>query len=260
MVHREGREGRDQPAKDVRVHFHLATSVNPSTAERFPERVAADRAEFARLLDGFAGLARPPLVVLASSGPYVYDPTGPQPFAETAPLGPRTEYGRAKLALEQELRDRADVVPGLALRLASVYGPTQPAGSGQGVIAHWLAAATRGRPPRLSADLAQSQDFVHVDDVVDALVRIGRLAQEALPAVLNIGSGAPTSLDDLLRMLTGLAGGAIAVERVAGRGFERRDAVLDIRLAAEYLGWAPKVALATGLAQVWRASISGGST
>lgn len=252
------RYGRTDPpvpvANGIRVYFHLATSIDPSSAERSPDRIAADRTGFARLLDGFARLAAPPLVVLTSSGPYVYDRNAPQPFDETAPLGPRTAYGRAKLALEKELRDRAPVVPGLVLRLASVYGPTQRAGTGQGVIAHWLAAARAGRPLRLSADLAQRQDLVHLDDVVDALVRItARAGEPGLPDVLNIGSGRATTLDELLRALTPLAGGSVAVERTAGRGFDRRDAVLDIGRATRYLGWSPRVSLAAGLAQVWQA-------
>jgi UDP-glucose 4-epimerase len=250
------RFGRADPpvvADGTRVYFHLATSIDPSSAERHPDRVAADRAAFVRLLDDCARLAAPPLVVLASSGPYVYDREAQQPFGETAPLCPRTAYGRAKLALEQELRDRECALPGLVVRLASVYGPTQRAGTGQGVIAHWLAAARAGRPLRLSADLAQRQDLVHVDDVVDALVRIAaRAAGQGLPDVMNIGSGRATTLGELLRTLTPVIGGCVAVERVGGRGFERRDAVLDIGRAARCLGWAPRVPLAAGLAQVWQ--------
>jgi UDP-glucose 4-epimerase len=235
-----------------RVVLHFATSVTPRSAERHPERVSADRDRFIRLLDRLAELDRPPLVGLASSGGYVYDPQARLPFQEGSPLRPQTAYGKAKRQLERELADRRDAVPGIALRLASVYGPGQPTGTGHGVIAHWLEAAARGEPLRLFGEPSTLRDFVYIDDVVEAMCRVVALACAPLPAAVNIGSGEATSLDRLLRILVCLVTGNAAVERTGNRGFDRYDAQLDIRCARSALGWAPRTALETGLVRVWR--------
>jgi UDP-glucose 4-epimerase len=237
-----------------KVVFYLATSIHPSTAERHPEWVAADRAAFVRMLDQLAGLDGPPLVVLASSGGYVYGPQARLPFAEDAPVHTDTAYGQAKLQLERDLADRRGVVPGIALRLSNVYGPGQHTSTGHGVIAHWAQAALAGQPLRIIGDPATLLDFVHVDDVAAAMCRIGALAADdaGLPAVLNIGSGEPTSLDRLLQVFARLLARELPVERTASRSFERNDTVLDIRSAAEILGWTPQTSLEDGLAGVLR--------
>jgi UDP-glucose 4-epimerase len=238
------------------VLFHLATSVGPASAELHPAQVSADRDLFARLLDRLAELDRPPLVVLASSGIYVYDPGAGLPFREDSPLAPRTAYGKAKLQLEGELTDRRDAVPGIVLRLANVYGPGQPARPGQGVIAHWLRAAREGSPLRLFGEPATLRDYVYVDDVAAAMCRVAALASAglasaALPPALNIGSGQATSLDQLLLSLR-LVVGDVCVERVADREFDRYDALLDIGLAASTLRWMPRTTLEAGLARTWQ--------
>jgi len=250
-----GPDGRPAPGlRAARVVYHLATSIHPSTAQRHPEWVAADRAAFGLLLDRLAWLADPPLVVLASSGGYVYDPKAPQPFAEDAPLHADTAYGRAKLELEGDLAARRDVLPGIALRLSNVYGPGQHTSSGHGVIAHWARAARAGRPLRVIGDPATVLDFVHVTDVAGALCRLGSaaVAGRDLPAVLNIGSGEPTSLAGLLHLFSRVAGRDLPAEQAAGRGFDRQDTVLDVRAAARALGWRPRISLAAGLRGVWR--------
>jgi UDP-glucose 4-epimerase len=234
------------------VLFHLASGISPASAERHPARLAADHDLFARLLDRLAGLDRPPLVVLASSGIYVYDPEAGLPFREGSPLAPRTAYGKAKFQLERELRDRRDSVPGVALRLAAVYGPGQPAEPGRGVIAHWLRAALAGSPVRLFGQPSTLRDFVYAGDVVAAMRRVATLASAPLPEALNIGSGEATSLDQLLCALRRVVGD-LSVDRVEDRGFDRYDAQLDVRLAASTLGWTPQTTLEAGLASTWRA-------
>ncbi|MEO6089945.1 MAG: NAD-dependent epimerase/dehydratase family protein [Umezawaea sp.] len=264
-----GRLTREQPAVlDSGLHpalsgadvvFYLATTINPALADQYPERVRADQDMFVRLLDGLAGLADPPLVVYPSSGGAIYDPSAPLPFVERGtPAVPVTAYGRAKLVMEKELRRRQDAVPSVILRLSNVYGPGQLPIRGQGVVAHWMHAMLTGQQIRLFGDPGAIRDYVYVDDVVEAMldVRGMWLAGESLPPVMNIGSGEQTSLQDLVQAVQTAMAEAMRVETAPGRKFDRRDAVLDVGLAADTLGWRPRTKLADGLAASW-AWISG---
>ncbi|HEX5404371.1 MAG TPA: NAD-dependent epimerase/dehydratase family protein [Pseudonocardiaceae bacterium] len=235
------------------VLFYLATSVSPGTAEQRPDLVASDQELFATLVDRLAEEVRPPFVVLAGTGGYVYDPASPLPFGEESPVAPRTAYGRAKIDLERALADRAAKVPGISLRLSTVYGPGQRLRTGQGVIAHWFTAAASGRPLRLFGDPATLRDYVYIDDVVAALARVGEVGRSGaeLPEVINIGSGRPTQLGELLDLVVATVPGPVEVERLPGRGFDHYDAVLDIQLAAEVVGWRPETSLPAGLAKTW---------
>lgn len=229
--------------------FFVAGSVTPASAERHPDRVAAHLASFRELLDRLAGTGTRPRVVLAGSGGTVYDEAVPPPYAETAPVGPASAYGRAKLAMERDLLARADTIDGVVLRLANVYGPGQRVGTGQGVVAYWLDAIANGRPLIVYGDA--TRDYVYVDDVVDAMVRAHRAGP--LPAVLNIGSGVPVSLTGLLRTVEESVGRAIDARFEHRRWFDRQDVWLDVGLARSVLGWHAGTGLDTGIARAWHA-------
>ncbi|MFK3978761.1 NAD-dependent epimerase/dehydratase family protein [Micromonospora sp. NPDC050397] len=238
----------------VEVIFYLAASVHAASAERYPARVDADRDQFTRVLDALTTLQRPPLVVFASTGVYLYDQRSPVPFREDSPTDPRTAYGRAKLRLERELAARRAAVPSLILRLATVYGAGQRAGPGHGVVAHWLAAAAAGAPLRLFGDPDAVRDYVYVTDVTEALWRITSYGRNGTswPEVINIGSGRPTSLSRLLGHVVSTVRREVTVEAVPGRGVDQFEAVLDVDLAASVLGWRPSTDLRDGISRMWQ--------
>jgi UDP-glucose 4-epimerase len=227
--------------------FWLASGITPALAETAPERVRADRDALLALATAVRRLPAPPRVVLLSSGGTVYDPAAPPPYAEGAPTRPRTAYGRAKLALEQVV---AGLPGAVALRVANVYGPGQPAASGQGVVGHWLRAAAAGRPLVAYGDLGATRDYVHVDDVAEAMLAAHRAV--APPPVVNVGSGVPTSLGTLLGLVRDVVGDpGLRCLELPARGFDREHSWLDVRLADAGLGWRPRTALPVGLADAW---------
>jgi UDP-glucose 4-epimerase len=240
-------------ATSHRTVFWLAGSTNPAVAEQRPDLVAADDAALTSLLEATHGAERMPRVVVVSSGGTVYDPTHIPPYAEDSPLGPVTAYGRAKLRLEHTLErsglpDDCRVI----VRVSNAYGPGQRVGAGQGVIAHWLDAAVHGRPLVLFGDPATARDYVYVGDVVDALVRIHRSA--APPAVVNVGSGEPTSLatlHDVISQVVGRRADHFVTE--SARAFDLSRTWLDIRRAEQTLGWRPATSLRAGITSTWRA-------
>lgn len=235
------------------VVYYLASTINPAIAHHSPENARSDLALFARFLDALCALERPPLVVLPGSGGSVYHPAAPLPYSEDSPTAPVTEYGKAKLRLERELACRAARVPGIVLRLSNVYGPGQLARYGQGVVPYWLEAVAAGQPLRLYGDPGAVRDYIFIEDAVDAMRRVAvrRLRGHVLPEVLNIGSGHPTSLEELLTVVKSTVPGDPAVEREAGRPFDRHDVVLDVRRAASVLNWTCRVPLAGGIARTY---------
>jgi nucleoside-diphosphate-sugar epimerase len=252
------RRGAAASLRAARVVFHMATSINPAIARDRPERVAADHAQFTRLLDLLAELDSPPVVVFMSSGGAIYSPASPPPYAEDAPTGPSSAYGMAKLVMEAELERRWPALPGMTLRLANAYGPGQRTGTGQGVIAHWLEAMARDEPATIFGDPDAKRDYVYSGDVCRALLSVYRLACEdhdfgrTGPRAVNIGSGTPTSLRELHGLVEQATGRRLAVTFTAGRSFDRRDVWLDARKAAMVLCWRPKVALLEGISRAWR--------
>jgi UDP-glucose 4-epimerase len=232
---------------------HLASTVNPRIAERYPDQAAADLATLREVLASLAGRgARGVRFVLPSSGGTVYDPSTPPPYDESSPTAPLSAYGRTKLRMEEILHEaaREGTVRPVILRLSNVYGEGQPLGTGQGVIIHWLHAAATGQEAVLFGDPSATRDYVHLDDAAVAFCRA--LEAEDPPSVVNIGSGRATSLGDLADLVEEIVGTEFRVRREADRGFDVAHSYLVVRRAAEQLGWRPKVELRQGLALTWK--------
>lgn len=228
----------------------LASSINPLVAESHPELIDADFADLASVVLRVAELPTPPRFILLSSGGTVYGPASTPPHAETALTQPATAYGAAKLRMEQEVLSVLQDV--CVLRVANAYGPGQPVAHGQGVIAHWMKAARRREPIRVYGDVRTVRDYVFAADVADAIERAS--VASTVPPVLNIGSGQPTSLADLLHLVLRVVNQeSVLVDYAHARSFDVPANYLDISLAAQALEWMPRTSLEDGLTQTWDA-------
>ncbi|HEY9475108.1 MAG TPA: NAD-dependent epimerase/dehydratase family protein [Mycobacteriales bacterium] len=226
----------------------LATVITPHLAATQPERVTNEVATFQAFLSEVEKLPEPPRVVLASSGGTIYDPSTPPPYREQSPTRPHSEYGRAKLRLEDMLR--ASTVPGIILRVANAYGPGQPVAAGQAVLAHWMHAICQGRPITVFGSLDTARDYVYIDDIAQAFVAAAT-HPGPLPEVVNVASGEPTRLGTLLDILTELACEDIEVRHEPARSFDVARTWLAVELARDAFGWQPTTGLPDGIATAW---------
>jgi UDP-glucose 4-epimerase len=235
----------------ARAIVYLINRINPRVAAEEPAKVAADMETMRAFLDALRSSGATPRVVLPSSGGTVYDTSREPPYGEDSPTAPASEYGKAKLAMERlmtgEAPPGADVV---IARISNVYGPGQPAGTGQGVVAHWLDAALRGDEVVMLGAESVTRDFVYIDDVASAFVRL--VEAEHPPAVVNVGAGAATSLGELARTISGVVGTErFRVRHEAARSFDVAHNWLDVDRARTELGWKPHVSLREGIARTW---------
>lgn len=228
---------------------YLASRINPAIAERDPAAAETHVATVRSLLAALEGSGT--RVVYPSSGGTVYDTDREPPYAETSPLKPIGRFGATKVEVER-LLSRASGVRCVAMRISNAYGPGQRTGTGLGVIAHWLAAAAEGEPLRMFGAPATSRDFVYVDDVCDAFLRV--VSSDDPPPVVNIGSGRPTTLGELAEIVDDVVGGVETVLE-PDRGFDVARSWLDVGLATESLGWKPRTGLRDGIARTWQESV-----
>jgi UDP-glucose 4-epimerase len=107
--------------------------------------------------------------VVYASGSGVYGETGDRRVAEDEPPRPISTYGASKLACEALIRSYAHLfgVQGLALRFANVVGPRQTHGVAYDFVRRLLLDPTR---LTILGDGRQSKSYVHVDDVIDAML------------------------------------------------------------------------------------------
>ncbi len=188
-------------------------------------------------------------VLFISTGGAAYGDTEVLPTPEEHPARPASPYGAAKIAAELYLDCWAGLTGGrtLALRLANVYGPRQDPRGEAGVVAIFAARLLAGDECLVNGDGEQTRDYVYVEDVADAVARA--LARPDAAGVVNIGTAAETSVNELYRRLARLAGVTRTPRHGPPRPGEQRRSVLDATRAKARLGWTPARSLDEGLAK-----------
>jgi UDP-glucose 4-epimerase len=175
------------------------------------------------------------------------------PTPEDVACVPVSYYGVTKYAAERyahvtAARTDADLAV-TSLRMFNVYGPRQSISNPyQGVLAIFIGNVMRGEPITIHGDGEQTRDFVYVDDVVDAWLRV--LDDPAAAGlVLNVGSGRETSVNELADAVLAAFGESRESWELGHEGVQlgdQRRAAADIA-AISALGWSPQVPFADGV-------------
>ncbi len=179
----------------------------------------------------------------------VYGDSKKLPKDETIYPHPLSPYALSKLIGEEYLR-QFQLHYGLStvtLRYFNVFGPRQdPDSPYAAVIPIFVTHLVRGERPTIHGDGLQSRDFTFVDNVVDANLAACRVSGAS--GVYNIACGARTTLLELLDAIQAILGTSIPPIHTEPRAGDVRHSEADISRARRELGYAPRVALAEGLA------------
>src|SRR5438874_1864943 len=175
------------------------------------------------------------------------------PTKEDKPLFPTSVYAITKQDQEQLclVVGRAYGVPAVALRYFNVYGTRQALSNPYtGVCAIFSSRLLNNQPPVIFEDGGQTRDFVHVSDIVQANL----LALENDGAdyhAVNVGTGVPTSVRDVAKLLGEGLGKNLEPEIVAKyRAGDIRHCVSDISRARKLLGYEPRMTLKQGIPEL----------
>lgn len=239
----------------VEAVFHLAWTTKPQSANNDPLfDLQSNVAAGIHMLDGIARLSHVPRFIFVSTGGAVYGQTGNQPVPEDFPANPINAYGISKLTFEHYLRlyHRLHGLDYLVFRPGNPYGEGQDPAGAQGAVAVFMGKLLRGEPITIWGDGEVVRDYLHIDDLVSALMA-GLAYQPApeAPRVFNIGSGRGVSLNELLKMLEQAAGRPAQVTYTPARKADVPQIVLDISRIGTHLGWAPEISMEQGLRRTW---------
>jgi GDP-4-dehydro-6-deoxy-D-mannose reductase len=250
---------------------HLAAVAAISAARQDPGRAWRIN------LDGTLNLARallahaPGCMMVFSSSADVYGASfrGGQPLAEDALPAPLNTYAATKAAADLALGAMA-AADGLRVVRVRAFNHTGPGQSPDFVVpafAGQVARIAAGlQPPVLHVgDLSPMRDFLDVRDVCAAYAACVRHA-DALPpgAILNLASGQPRRMADVLQSLLDAAGIQAEPQTDPSR-LRPSDIPLaagDAALARRLLGWTPTIPWPQTVADVladWRTRVQTGS-
>lgn len=172
------------------------------------------------------------------------------PTREDDLIRPASIYAATKYAQEDLVRIGCQSmgIGYVIFRLQNVYGERQSLSNPYtGILSIFSTKIRRGSELPLFEDGEESRDFVHVDDVTDALLK-GLLTDKAINDVVNVGSGVATSVrvvaEELTRAFSKQPNVVVTGQFRIG---DIRHNYADISRLKEQLGIEPKITLAAGL-------------
>ncbi|HJZ72926.1 MAG TPA: SDR family oxidoreductase [Vicinamibacterales bacterium] len=232
------------------MDFVLHQAAIPSVPRSVNDPITSNRANADATLNVLvaardAGVKR--LVFAGSSSEYGNAPTLPK--REDMPPSPLSPYALQKVTGTEYCRmfTRLYGFETVVIRYFNVFGPRQDPGSPySGVISLFSTALIERRQPTIYGDGEQTRDFTYVANVVDGVLR-ACTAPKAAGEVINVACGIRISLNELLRVMSGIVGTSVQPIYKEERAGDVRDSQADISKAQELLGYTPTVALEEGL-------------
>jgi UDP-glucose 4-epimerase len=245
---------------DCDICFHLVSTTLPETSNADPVfDVGSNLLATLRLLERAqrAGIRR---IVFLSSGGTVYGHPREIPIPETHATDPLCSYGIVKLATEKylELFRQLHGMDYVVLRVANPFGEGQRLKASQGAVAVFLGKALRDEPVEIWGDGSVVRDYVHISDVVAAILLAATC--DSRGRVFNIGSGRGLSLNDVLDGIAQVVGRTPRRIYHAARPFDVPVNVLRIDRARDELGWRPTLSFIEGLERFARSLDEAGVT
>ena len=244
-------------AKSTAV-VHLAAQVSvPLSVENPEETMEINVQGTQNVIDSCLANGVTRLVVASSAA--VYGEAETLPLKEEAAGNLLSPYAESKWANEQQIIEaRSNGLQASCLRFFNVYGAGQrPDGAYAAVIPKFADMMAQGIPPRINGDGGQTRDFVHVDDVCNAIFSLLKGKWEAEKFhVYNVATQTKITLLDLISNIN------LALKKYKNdfqfitpiHGPERigdiRHSMASISRIKDTLNWNPIVSFETGIEEL----------
>jgi UDP-glucuronate decarboxylase len=163
------------------------------------------------------------------------------------PIGPRSCYDEGKRCAETLFFDyyRQHALRIKVARIFNTYGPRMRPDDGR-VVSNFIVQALKREPLTLYGDGRQTRSFCYVEDMVDGFLCLMGTEGEFTGPV-NLGNPGEFSIRQLAEMILAITNSRSKIVYQALPEDDPRQRQPDIGLAAEVLGWTPKISLKDGL-------------
>jgi dTDP-L-rhamnose 4-epimerase len=177
----------------------------------------------------------------------------PIPTPEDKKLCSTSIYAITKKVQEEMVMNisKAYKLPAVSLRYFNAFGPRQSLSNPYtGVAAIFISRIKNNNPPIIYEDGNQTRDFVSVYDIVQANI-LAMTKPEADYEIFNAGTGSPTSINDIARVLLKLFNKNITpnVTNKFRQG-DTRHCFGNTKKIENKLGYKPRISLEDGFREL----------
>ena len=131
-------------------------------------------------------------------------------------------------------------MPNISFRFFNVYGPRlSTSGQYSAVIGNFLTQTKSKKALTIVGDGKQTRDFIHVDDLADAFIKV--IKSKLVNKIYNLGSGKSTSINTVAKIFKGKR------RHIAIRPGEPRTSLANITKLKKDINWKPKISIQSGI-------------
>ncbi len=183
-------------------------------------------------------------VFASSSSVYGLNPDVPWREDTSVPR-PISPYGASKVAAELLGHTYSHLygIRFIALRIFTVYGPRQRPDL---AIHKFARLMLEGKPIPIYGDGSSLRDYTYVEDIVRGIRAAMEYSGSSWEAI-NLGSGRPISLLEMVRALEGALGVKAELEFLPPQPGDVPQTWADIEKARKLLGWQPRYSFTSAL-------------
>jgi UDP-glucose 4-epimerase len=207
--------------------------------------------------------------IIFSSSATVYGNPGSVCYRENTPLSPINVYGRTKLMVEDILRDLKKSQPELKIALLRYFNPVGAHESGQigenpfgkpNNLMPFITQVAIGAQEKLmvygndypTPDGTGLRDYIHVEDLAAGHLAALKALELNSSIIVNLGTGKPFSVFDMIRAFERASGTRIPYEVVSRRAGDLSEYYANPVLAKKVLGWEAQLGIDRMCADSWR--------
>ncbi len=234
--------------KDIDAVFQLAAVTSVTFSMKNPMVTRQINYEGTRILLEASTEHRVKKFVYVSSSSVYGDPKY-LPIDEKHSTSPISPYAESKMLAEKACIEfwGNHGMKTVIVRPFNIYGSRQRKDQYSGVISRFIQNLDKNRRPIIYGDGTQTRDFIFVKDIANGLFLTLESNLEE-NGIFNMGTGIPTSINDLASTLIELTGKkTLKPLHRKPRSGEIKHSYADIKSARRSLGFEPRTTLIEGL-------------
>jgi len=131
-------------------------------------------------------------------------------------------------------------MPNISFRFFNVYGPRlNTSGQYSAVMGNFLSQTKNKKPLTIVGNGKQTRDFIHVDDLANAFIKV--IKSKLIKKIYNLGSGKRTSINTIAKIFGGKR------KFIPLRPGEPKNSLANISKLKKDINWKPKISIEKGI-------------
>ena len=164
------------------------------------------------------------------------------PTSEKDKIDLKHPYAVTKFMGEELIMKYASIfnMPNISFRFFNVYGPRlNTSGQYSAVIGNFLSQTRKKKPLTIVGNGKQTRDFIHVDDLANAFIKV--IKSKSVNKIYNLGSGKRTSINTIAKIFGGKK------KFIPIRPGEPKNSLANISKIKKEINWKPKITIEVGI-------------